>query len=364
VTTAKQVPELVAAHASYLESDLYRRFVGSFFRSMSESINADPKYSGAKMPPITDVYRQGAAWCQQEREHLNISTLFHISDSMSAVAQNAAEQLTGDETWEREALPANNGVLVFEQPLRTTDVWGRTMSFSAATWQWRPDLVPAEGKRQTVIVFSFYTDPRDMSDDYNRAEPGQRDLNLGRWQLAHHVGHVEGGIIGPPSDPESRRIQAEVEEEYRRTASDHTAKLDGGARYDRETGAVVGGDWRPNLLNLGRVMYAIFQLMEQTTIAERSDWEDRRMSRRNSGKNNRTPPRVVVIRLRRESEYGRREEGTGQWLTYRYVRRGHWRNQPYGPQRQQVRRIWINATIVGDPDLPLHQPIRVTTLAK
>jgi hypothetical protein len=62
---------------------------------------------------------------------------------------------------------------------------------------------------------------------------------------------------------------------------------------------------------------------------------------------------VTVVRLRRRE---RVSTGTGAALTYRHVRRGHWRLQWVGSEKEGTRRqkaIWINPTVVGDESLPL-----------
>lgn len=63
---------------------------------------------------------------------------------------------------------------------------------------------------------------------------------------------------------------------------------------------------------------------------------------------------VTVVRLKQRTM----SRGTGQgWqLEHRYVRRGHWRNQWFGPldgYRYQ-RHIWIDPTVCGPEDAPLH----------
>jgi len=45
--------------------------------------------------------------------------------------------------------------------------------------------------------------------------------------------------------------------------------------------------------------------------------------------------------------------GTGRKLAVQYIRRGHWRNQPYGPGRTLQRLQWIRPTAVGPKDAPL-----------
>jgi hypothetical protein len=60
---------------------------------------------------------------------------------------------------------------------------------------------------------------------------------------------------------------------------------------------------------------------------------------------------ITIIRLRRIHGAG---HGEGGMLSYRHVRRGHWRKQWYGSgDKKYQRAIWIAPTLVGDESLPL-----------
>ena len=61
---------------------------------------------------------------------------------------------------------------------------------------------------------------------------------------------------------------------------------------------------------------------------------------------------TVVIRLRGEEAERKDPSGESANYSHRFIRRGHWRNQPY-PSEDLYRQIWIDPTIVGSKDLPL-----------
>ena len=116
--------------------------------------------------------------------------------------------------------------------------------------------------------------------------------------------------------------------------------------------------------NLSRLLYSVFALMEQTRMTDTQTWTDKRLHRM-SRKRSTTPPMVSVITLRRAERYGYHEEGTGRWLTYRAITRGHWRRQHHKVDGQdRVDRIWIHPYERGPKDAPLHQPTRVTSLSR
>lgn len=73
------------------------------------------------------------------------------------------------------------------------------------------------------------------------------------------------------------------------------------------------------------------------------------------------PPEIQIVALRRTHREGvdfEREETTNtetgaREYRYKWVVKGHHRNQPYGPGRLQRRLIWIDAHVAGPDDKPL-----------
>lgn len=55
----------------------------------------------------------------------------------------------------------------------------------------------------------------------------------------------------------------------------------------------------------------------------------------------------------KESSRGSGSGTTGRKLEVQYIRRGHWRNQPYGPGRTLTRLQWIRPTAVGAKNAPM-----------
>lgn len=74
---------------------------------------------------------------------------------------------------------------------------------------------------------------------------------------------------------------------------------------------------------------------------------------------------VTVVEFRRR-EHGFDTPGSGREFTHRFLRRGHWRQQPYKNTAGQWARkvIWILPTIVGPPDKPLVVRDRVNALVR
>jgi hypothetical protein len=393
MVSAKDVPALVAAHQDYLRGARYASFAGSFMRSMyAKTINGDTYEEAAKLTGTTmaDVARGvGVRFCRDEHEMLYDVPLYHVTDSMVEVAKYAAEKLDDLDRWEDQTLPSMTGFLVFEKPLRLTDVWGRPMGVAAVSWRrevdpkGRASYVSHEtdelGDDRMVTTLMFYSDTGDMQDFYSReiaADPSthESDSYLGRWAPMHYDGFPDGMRIGPFT----MEASAEKMQEYRRRNADADREL----RAESAEFAAVHRKLHPELydaedehlldesdplperieqsLNLSRMLYAIFALMEQSVVAK-STYTDKRMARRNRHKR-RTPPMVIVITLRRAEDFGYYEEGTGQWLTYRSIVKAHWRRQHY--KDGSVRRIYIARYWRGPEEAPIHQPKRVSSLSR
>lgn len=72
---------------------------------------------------------------------------------------------------------------------------------------------------------------------------------------------------------------------------------------------------------------------------------------------------IKLIRLRREDrpnhDTERNNDPTHRDFAYRFVVRGHWRNQPYGPGRAEHRLTWIMPFVKGPDDKPLREKLPV-----
>lgn len=101
-----------------------------------------------------------------------------------------------------------------------------------------------------------------------------------------------------------------------------------------------------------KILQTTLRMMQQK-ISTKHHYRPDRAGRREMKRHGYHPDfETVVVRLRGEESERKEPSGNKANFTYRHIRRGHWRNQPYSSENI-YRQIWIDPTIVGDADLPL-----------
>jgi hypothetical protein len=120
-----------------------------------------------------------------------------------------------------------------------------------------------------------------------------------------------------------------------------------------------------------RYLHALWLLMNQTVTTTEDGHVERAARRRASRRN--LPPKVTVIRLRREAGAARGEgESLVEW-SHRWLVRGYWRWQhvsEHYPGAQELEpgdwraRIWINPHVRGPEGLPIVQSEKVISLER
>lgn len=96
----------------------------------------------------------------------------------------------------------------------------------------------------------------------------------------------------------------------------------------------------------------LWLLMRQPLSQESIQTPDRAARRRAQREGLSEPPLVRVIALRRPSGGSGQPGEPAQWH-HRWIVRGHWRNQPYGSERQLRRPIWISPFVKGPEGAPM-----------
>jgi hypothetical protein len=293
---------------------------------------------------------------------LSASEAFWVSKDMLSLAVAGAEMMPDDSLVEGHIVPAPLGWMLFQEPISVTDIRGKLLRFHAVSWS----VLSIKG--QPGVVVYWWTHKYDEVDSVNiqsrTLDPGAYS-RLPLYTLAHISTMAfdrpiprtisisgPGGAVVPP--------EAEVK----------IFEKDGTITWVLPTGLLVhskeegrgfipldqSGEYRPTEMPSPdlRVLTVIWRLMRQT-ITDVSDSTDRVPAYlRKTIKRQNTSERVSVIALRktiRTKETGR----TVEW-SHRFLRRGHWRHQWFGPRDDRRQEwVWIHPSIVnaGREDLPL-----------
>lgn len=109
-------------------------------------------------------------------------------------------------------------------------------------------------------------------------------------------------------------------------------------------------------MSITAALAAAWLLMQQPNLVERTIERPDKSVRRAYGRAGREDPEVSVIDLRHQyvpKDPDAGEETGARRYRHRWVVSGHWRNQPYGPDREQRRRQWIPSYTKGPNGAPL-----------
>ena len=112
----------------------------------------------------------------------------------------------------------------------------------------------------------------------------------------------------------------------------------------------VLGDWFERLMN------AVFALMDEPRVVESRDAEPEPLSRMSRSMQDEVRKvRIVDVReiVHDGDDAGHGHTGPHRPYSHRFIVSGHWREQPYGPNRSKRRRVWIAPYVKGPKDKPL-----------
>lgn len=269
--------------------------------------------------------------------NLKVGEVYRVTEDMSAMVQFAASQLDETDLIDTSLAPTQAGIARFDKGLPLRDIRGNHMLVHWVVWG--PGTI---GDKSGVIAWTF-NDPHTEADEVHTAlirdaiADGKGDWYsslVGRFATVGVSALVNGAAVGP----------AEV------LGSDKQI-----------LGVLADGQTPLPGTNDVRYIHALWLLLNQSvTRVEKEDVD--RPARRRAGKM-RLPGEVTVIRLRREVSDMPRGEGESQveWQ-HRWIVRGHWRWQAYGPGRSERRRIWINPFVKGPESAPFKQTEKVYSL--
>lgn len=284
----------------------------------------------------------------------HVAETFYVDPRMRDVVTAAASTLP-DEPLLPEDMPTSHGFVLIPGGVGQVDTFGRLIVINAVLW------MTSGGKVDLLML----TDKYDRNDFYNNeaAEGGNPPADdLPRFMPSSLLGITLNQTL-PTKQTFAATLPPNVHVEQREglngTYQLHILREDGTPAHEDDVPDLDFGE-HPDPVS--RWLVATWRLMQQSLATVREE-EPTRQVKRQLQRRNQEAPRVSVIALRRKTHPtpGEREV---EW-THRWIRRGHWRQQPYKENDQWVKRaIWIHPTICGPEDKPLLVRDRVYSLKR
>lgn len=236
--------------------------------------------------------------------HLRDGGLYWVTADMAALAMSAGSQLD-TARWANADRPTSSGLIVWDGGVGHVEAHGAKVPVEACAW----------GTFDGQCLLWVLMARRRLAD-----QMAERGLALAAELI-------------PPLIPVAG---------YRLPVTTHPVPL-GELAWDAPKPVVAA-------------VAAAWLLMQQPTLVERSQQYPDRSVRRAYARQDRPAPEVTIVDLR--PAYTPRvqpEEVEGDPRRYRvrWVVSGHWRDQPYGPERSLRRRQWIPAYVKGPDGAPL-----------
>lgn len=309
----------------------------SFFQSLTGSVLISTE-EGKDKAALADNYTnklRGELFAKAAKEVLTQAHTFYVVKDMMPVIRDSVEPLGENLEWSKELVPTRSGFLVFEDEWVAKDIGGISATFKAVLWTQGESKQGNDGV--SLFFFSNVYDKRDaISQDFLRQvkETNTTVAHVGgRLQLAHVMQVPFGHTIHDVNLTDRERLASHKWDEH-----------------------------RSEVKTLDAVLATVFELMNQTLISTDEAELDRKIARRM--KRMRLPQKVNVIQLRRIKSNNEYEGDTAVTWSHRWIVRGHWRNQPTGPGREEVKRIWIKPYIKGPDNMPLVHTEKIYSLSR
>lgn len=344
--------------------DLNERLGNPEFRRLIDSFG-DMEYGRS------GGYKGGTDVSTMLGQLLKVAETYRVTHDMSLLVQHAADQLDDLDRIDLSLAPSRCGFVAFDRPLPLIDQRGKTMLVHYLLWG--PALMKVgDYRRETAtLIFSF-------NDAWREPDEVQKDWEQGRRQAFYKA---DGMTDEEFSEMMGRGQYEEYSRIMGRWATVGSQPLFNEQRLGPQK-AMPSAHAQAKLLaegitphegtNMNRYVHALWLMMGQTVAKVEDEYPDRTSRRR--AERRKLPPKVTVIKLRREnSEYHRKEgESLVEW-SHRWVVKGHWRWQVCGehhPLAQEIEpgkfrcRIWIAPFVKGPADKPFSQSEKIYSLER
>lgn len=303
---------LTPSGMAQLRADLVTRVRDDQIRMAVHETGEDAKRSGRSLShPILGSCVGGRRLLEVfdlEMSLLREAELFFVSKDMADLSRIAAQALPPFELV-REDVPSRIGLVVFDGPGFDIDYGGVKCQVAGLLWY---DVMD-----KGIVGLPFL------------------------WRDSYCDGLLEVGMISANGCEGLKRSQPQLVPPI--NVSFFWPY--GGREAQQE---VDPGD---TLFDIGRAVRSAWLLMSQPLAMDR-DLEYNRADRRRFQRAGVEQTRVRVISLRRQASEPSGGGDSRDWH-HRWMVRGHWRMQPFGPGRERVRPVWIAPHIKGPEGAPL-----------
>lgn len=305
-------------------------YTSSLRGEVAETIPAPETYAAL------DYIGTGDAYTAREVRVAKMAETFYVSPLMGKLVTAAAESWPEDEPVHVEDWPTTHGFMYVPGGVSTIDVRGQVNVTEIFAWEVRG------GATHVTWWTNKKYDPPHL-----RESLGWQDMpTYLPWHVtvlkhgeALPTGMVMGTVIPPEDGLAMRWFKGS----------------DGAISLSIPTG-FTAEDLRPHI-GVDRVsawLVAALRIMQQplASVERKGMPSNVRKAMMRYPKRLKQKSVTVIDFRRRTSDF---ESHTGREYSHRFLRRGHWRKTPYKRDdgTWDRRRIWIHATIVGDPDKPL-----------
>ncbi|GGN39374.1 hypothetical protein FHR83_006732 [Actinoplanes campanulatus] len=239
-----------------------------------------------------------AAQLDHVARSLGVADLYWVAPEMAALSVGAAETIP-QVRWTDADRPSTHGLLVFDGGIGTLDYENVPIPVDAVSW----------GPHPQGLLVSYYVARGRLED-----------------QLAERGARIDTTAV-PPLVPIAGQSLA-VDDNWQ----------DPGELPDRDRTVLT-------------TLAAAWALMQQPTVIDRVPVEVERKIRAAYGRAGRGDPEVTLVELRRQYRLSGQPpldpDQPGRHYKHRWIVRGHWRDQAYGPQRSLRRPTWIASHVKG-----------------
>lgn len=294
---------------------------------------------------------------------MKMAEMWTATPEMLDLVQHASKSLP-PQALKRESLPSQSGFLYLPAPLWMEDIRGKQLPIRAIMWRereiGREGESPGRGLPHIARGITLYLfmingeDGDEVPQHLNKVEFRRILAEVPSLSLFHSMSVAFDRKVWDVDTSDMEGVDPDIRAEVGRRVmhslhdGDAIERLEDGRWLIRTSDGYVIKARADNVIQF---LHSYFHFVGSTLSSLERERPSRSLLKwlRRLGM---PEGPITVVRLRHHEATGK---GLGGWqLTYRHVRRGHWRAQWYGSgEARYQQHIFIAPTIVGPDDGPL-----------